>query len=381
MTEIAIRPATSQALSLGATMTTHDAWRFAEALAGSGMLPRQYQNNPASVLWALEYGRSIGLDVITTTQSIHVIQGRATASADLMASLTRRAGHRMRITGDDERAEVVIIRADDQGFEFRAVWDIAKATRAKLLNKDTWKQFPGAMLRARAISECVRMACPEVLHGTIYTPEELGASVDADGAPVAEQAGPAQRATQAPVSQWETPTPAADSPPMGSDLLANALAATNAEAVRELYRRAAAINAPQEILAQLAEVGRRLAEQSASAAQESPAEPEPDVVDAEVVPDPEPEQPPADDGGKALTDAQKRKLGAVFGEAGVKDKEGRLNFTSVLLGRAVQSWNDLTRREAAYLIDVFERALSTDDPGGAIADAMAAARERQSTAA
>src|SRR5690606_30817609 len=99
-----------------------DAWRFAEALAGSGMLPRQYQGKPASVLWALEYGRAIGLDVITTTQSVHVIQGRATASADLMASLTRRAGHRMRITSTDERAEVVIVRADDPEFEFRVEW-------------------------------------------------------------------------------------------------------------------------------------------------------------------------------------------------------------------------------------------------------------------
>ncbi|WP_225811268.1 recombinase RecT [Streptomyces spinosus] len=171
------------ALSLS-TMTPHDAWKFAEALAGSGMLPRQYQGNPASVLWALEYGRAIGLDVITTTQSVHVIQGRATASADLMASLTRRAGHRMRISGDDTRAEVTIFRADDPEFPFTAVWDIPKATRAKLTTKDTWKQFPGAMLRARAISECVRMACPEVLHGSIYTPEEIGANVDADGMPI-----------------------------------------------------------------------------------------------------------------------------------------------------------------------------------------------------
>lgn len=174
---------TSQALSLNA-MSVQDAWGFAKALAESALLPRHYQNSPGSVLWALEYGRGIGLDVITTIQSVHVIQGKATQSADLMAALTRRAGHRMRMTSTDERAEVTIYRCDDPEFPFTAVWDTAKAVRAKLLNKDTWQQYPAAMLRARAISECVRMACPEVLHGAIYTPEEIGAAVDGEGIPL-----------------------------------------------------------------------------------------------------------------------------------------------------------------------------------------------------
>ena len=53
------------ALSLG-HMTPHDAWKFAEALAGARLLPQEYQNNPGSVLWAMEYGRALGLDVVTT---------------------------------------------------------------------------------------------------------------------------------------------------------------------------------------------------------------------------------------------------------------------------------------------------------------------------
>jgi hypothetical protein len=279
-------PATNQALSL-ANMTPADAWRFAEALAGSGMLPRQYQNNPASVLWALEYGRAIGLDVITTTQSVHVIQGRATASADLMASLTRRAGHRMRISGDDDRAEVVIIRADDPEFEFRAMWDVAKATRAKLLNKDTWQQYRGSMLRARAISECVRMACPEVLHGSIYTPEEIGANVDADGTPVdatVQQLRPVRQAAES--DQWATPAATVRAAtadvapesltPGGRDYLHEALAAPDAATVRLIWQDAKAEGAVPEYLTQIAEVGR----QKATAEQTPAAE---DVVDVEVV--------------------------------------------------------------------------------------------------
>ncbi|MFI7096805.1 recombinase RecT [Streptomyces lydicus] len=196
----------SQALSLTA-MSVKDAWGFAQALAGSSILPRQYQGNAGSILWALEFGRGLGLDVITTIQSVHIIQGKATMSADLMASLCRRAGHRMRVSGDETNAKVVIFRADDPEFPFEVSWTMDRAKQAQLTSKDTWKQYPAAMLRARAISECVRMACPEVLHGAIYTPEERGAAIDEDGLPV--DAPVQQRASQAQYTvTQERPAPA-----------------------------------------------------------------------------------------------------------------------------------------------------------------------------
>lgn len=210
----------SQALSLAA-MSVQDAWGFAKALADSKILPRQYQNEPGSVLWALEYGRGIGLDVITTIQSVHIIQGKATMSADLMASLCRRAGHRMRVSGDETNAKVVIFRADDPEFPFEVSWTMERAKQAQLTNKDTWKQYPAAMLRARAISECVRMACPEVLHGAIYTPEERGAAIDEDGMPVdvqvvqpvqqrATEPAPAARTVQYPSESQDEDVPDAE---------------------------------------------------------------------------------------------------------------------------------------------------------------------------
>lgn len=274
MTDIVKAPAPRPggALSLG-HMSPADAWRFAEALAGSGMLPRQYQGKPASVLWALEYGRAIGLDVITTTQSVHVIQGRATASADLMASLTRRAGHRMRITSTDERAEVVIVRADDPEFEFRVEWTMQRAQRAKLLSKDTWQQYPAAMLRARAISECVRMACPEVLHGCIYTPEEIGARVDADGVPLdaeVQQLRPVEAEQPAPAPQAAAPV---------RDYLHEAHAAADAEAVRRIWLDARADGAAPEYLAQIAEVGRS----KAAAEQRQPEPTDAEPAEGEIV--------------------------------------------------------------------------------------------------
>lgn len=152
-----------------------DRMRYAEALSGSSLLPRDYVGKPANVLLAIEYGAALGIPPMTAIQGVHVIQGRPTASAGLIGALVRKAGHRLRVTGDDRRAECVIVRADDPDFEFRSVWTIERAQQAKLTGKDTWKAFPAAMLKARAITECARDACPEALAGVQYTAEELGA--------------------------------------------------------------------------------------------------------------------------------------------------------------------------------------------------------------
>jgi hypothetical protein len=171
---------------------------YARALAESNLLPKQYFKQPANLLWAISYGQTLGVDPMTAVQSIHVINGKPTASADLIAGLVRRAGHKLRIAGDDRKATAQIIRADDPEFVFEAVWTIERANAAKLTGKDTWKAFPAAMLKARAITEVARAACSEILQGTIYTPEEMGAVVDQDGNPVDAPVEPLRRVPSRP---------------------------------------------------------------------------------------------------------------------------------------------------------------------------------------
>lgn len=154
---------------------------WARALATSNLLPKQYQNNPGNLLFAVEYADALGVSRINAITSIHVIEGKPSASADLIASLVRRAGHKLRVLGDDSYAEAHLIRADDPEFTYKARWDVNKARAAGLLGKGVWKSYPGAMLRSRAITEVARMGASDALFGVIYTPEELGAEVDPDG--------------------------------------------------------------------------------------------------------------------------------------------------------------------------------------------------------
>jgi hypothetical protein len=65
-----------------------------------------------------------------------------------------------------------------------------------------WKKYTRNMLFSRAMSNGCRWYCAGVFGvGTVYTPEELGADVDADGDPVAAVAPVLHMVEQAPVVQ------------------------------------------------------------------------------------------------------------------------------------------------------------------------------------
>ncbi|MFJ2017216.1 recombinase RecT [Streptomyces nodosus] len=272
------------ALSL-AQMSPYEAWQFCESLAQTPLLPDAYRKQPASVLWAMEYGRALGLDVVTTITTIHVIKGKPTQSADLMLGRARTAGHRVRIKSERERCVARIQRADDPDDETEIEWTLDDAVTAGLCelrngrpyarddkNRPTsWEKYPRAMLRARAIAEAVRTACPEVLHGAIYTPEEMGEVVDQEGNPVI-----VERADAPPVQQTATVVQSTPNPPPQQerrDYLAEAQAAEDAATVRALWQDAKAAGAPTEYLDQLAAVGRAKAE--AAEEEQAPTGPAP----------------------------------------------------------------------------------------------------------
>ena len=146
---------------------------FAIAMAQSDLLPPAYRGKPANVLVAMEWAHALGVAPMTAMQQVHIIEGKPTASAQMIAGLVRRAGHNLRVGGDDTRAVCEITRSDDPDFVFKSVWTIERAQKAGLTNKGTWKQYPGSMLKARAITEAARDACPEALLGVAYTTEEV----------------------------------------------------------------------------------------------------------------------------------------------------------------------------------------------------------------
>lgn len=148
----------------------------AEALK-SGFLPRAIQT-PAQAMAIVMTGRELGLPPMASLRSIHIVEGKPTMSADLMAglALSRLPGATFRVLSTTD-AECVVLagRPGQEPTEFR--WTIEDARRANLTGKGPWKSYPRAMLRARVTSEACRATFPDVLAG-VYLPEELEAPFD-----------------------------------------------------------------------------------------------------------------------------------------------------------------------------------------------------------
>jgi len=329
--------------------------QFAKALAASNLLPRQYQGNPANLLFALEYAEALHVSPINAITSIHVIEGKPSASADLIAALVRRAGHKLRVTGDDRRAVAQIVRADDPGFTFEVEWTLDRARAAGLTNKGVWKQYPAAMLRSRAITEVARAAASDALFGVVYTPEELGAPADDYDPPprpavrpidlsdaivvderdariqLAVAAGVRPDAAALLVDEEEPTTPPSDSPALGAGLPeARDRAAVTEEPVHA--RPEANVQVEDPPMLPLEDWEQRVIDERFAA---RPAKPQ------------EPVSP------RMIREGQRATLQAEFRAHGY-DRDARLAWITGFLEREVASANDLTELEADRVLDAIK---------------------------
>lgn len=167
MTDVATREAPKLPVNLGMPLEGLDeAYRMAQALAQSGLMPDSLRNKPNDVLVTVLYGREIGLAPMQALQTIHVIKGKPFISGQLWLSLVRRAGHRAEVSGDATKATCTITRGDT-GETHTEVFTLDQAKTAKLTgNADSnWSKYPDRMLRWRSIANCARMICPEVALG------------------------------------------------------------------------------------------------------------------------------------------------------------------------------------------------------------------------
>jgi hypothetical protein len=154
-------------------------------IAGTEFVPPGLRGNLPAILACVATGRALGIADMSALRSIHIIDGKATFSAELMVQLVRRAGHS--ITGEvtDGKATVTGTRADN-GDSMTSTWTLEMAERAGLLNKQNWKKYPEAMLWARAASQLCRMLFADCFAGATYTPEELDGAESFDHQPAPE---------------------------------------------------------------------------------------------------------------------------------------------------------------------------------------------------
>lgn len=170
------------ALSEAGELVPKNFWTKPAPAPGGGLIPAR--PNPGAILYMLEVAAMIGVNPMVGLTNIHIIEGKPSLSANLQAALVREAGHRLRVWMDGTTAVCEIVRSDDPDFAFRVEWGDEQMNAAGLANKDNWRKYQRSMKKARAITECIREACPEVLMGATYSPDELGARTDEMGEPI-----------------------------------------------------------------------------------------------------------------------------------------------------------------------------------------------------
>jgi len=85
------------------------------------------------------------------------VQGKMTMSSDLMGSLIRRAGHKLKIVRSDQGACVIQGTRADTGETYEASFTMQEARSASLVRAGSgWEKYPSDMLYARCISRLRR---------------------------------------------------------------------------------------------------------------------------------------------------------------------------------------------------------------------------------
>lgn len=205
--------------------------RIADVVSRSGIVPANYRTTMAAdgrilqdkrpnVMVAALMGRTFGWDLLTAMRNIHVIEGAASLKPESMLGLIRARGHRVKIVRNLDSVKVYGQRADT-GDEQVAEFSFKDAYRANLAAPGDnglprarssqgkplpWEQYPLDMCQWRAVAQLCRGLFADVALGLAYTPEELGALVDAEGAVVVE-------AAPMPEPEPPAPQPAAEPEP------------------------------------------------------------------------------------------------------------------------------------------------------------------------
>ncbi len=167
----------TEALVPYTTRTLDDTMTLGKVLAASGYFADSREAAQAVV--KVLAGAELGFGPIASMTGVNIIKGKVSLSANLIAAAIKRSGR--------YNYRVVSLTDTDCRIDFyeageRVGTSTFTADDAKLagLGGDNWRKFPRNMLFARAISNGAKWYCPDLSGGPLYTPEELGATIDGE---------------------------------------------------------------------------------------------------------------------------------------------------------------------------------------------------------
>jgi hypothetical protein len=158
--------------------TFEEAFRFANLMAESDLLPKEFHGKPANVLVAVQLGMELGVSPMQALQNIYVVNGRPALYGDLLPAIVFNSGLMESIheEGDETTATCTVKRKGHEPISRTFTWKDAE--RAKIVERNpTYKAYPKRMLQMRARSWAIRDMFPDVLKG-VAVKEELDDSIE-----------------------------------------------------------------------------------------------------------------------------------------------------------------------------------------------------------
>lgn len=141
---------------------------ISQAFAESGMF--KDIAGKAQAMVKIVAGQEMGFPPFASMSGIHIIQGKPTVGAGLIASRVKGSGkydYRVREHSDKICSIEFFEGGQSLGTETFTIEDAKRAGTQNLM------KFPKNMLFARAISNGVKFYCPDIFSGPVYVPEEM----------------------------------------------------------------------------------------------------------------------------------------------------------------------------------------------------------------
>lgn len=151
-----------------------EAWRLAEIMADSGMVPPDYSGKPGKCLIAVQWGQEIGLKPMQAVQNIAVINNRPSLWGDSMLALVRASPLCKYVIESDDGA-IATCRTWRHGEPQEQVrtFSVTEAQQAGLADKGPWKQYAKRMRQMRARAFLLRDVYTDVLKGLHMAEEAM----------------------------------------------------------------------------------------------------------------------------------------------------------------------------------------------------------------
>lgn len=153
-----------------------------ETFIKSGLMPAAIKTAAAAVV-IIQKGRELNIPPMQAINGINVIQGKPTCSSDLMTALIYRdhGDNALRWLEASNDSVTLAYKRRSWAEPSTFTWTKEDSNRAGLKGGNHDK-YPGAMMRARAISAVARMAFNDSIGG-MYLPEEIEEGVELVAAP------------------------------------------------------------------------------------------------------------------------------------------------------------------------------------------------------